>query len=240
MSSPSQTKLAYETIRAGIADGRYGPGQRLVEQAVATSAGLSRTPVREAIRLLEKEGLVLVEKNRGAAVRCLTIGEVRDLYDLRARLEGYACELAAERRSAEQLATLESAIADFDEAVSSARRAGRNLEALQLSNSLLHRTICAAAAHTDLFPMIDKTVDNPLVLRSYRVFSPGELGRSNLFHHLIGEAIAARDGARARRLMIEHVLQARDTLLEYPASIGIHPGTPKSKFGDARTRVAGV
>ncbi len=232
--------MAYETIRAGIAEGRYGPGQRLVEQAVAASAGLSRTPVREAIRLLEKEGLVLVEKNRGAAVRCLTIEELRDLYDLRARLEGYACELAAERRSAEQMATVEGAIADFDEAVSSARRAGRNLETLQLSNSLFHRTICAAAAHTDLLLMIDKTVDNPLVLRSYLVFSPGELDRSNLFHHLIGEAIAARDGARARRLMIEHVLQARDTLLEHPESIGIQPGTPESKSGDARTRVPGV
>ena len=240
ISPPSQKKLAYETIRAGIAEGRYGPGQRLVEQAVAESAGLSRTPVREAIRLLEKEGLVLVEKNRGAAVRCLTIGELRDLYDLRARLEGYACELAAERRSAEQIAALERAIASFDEAVSSARRAGRNLETLHLGNSLFHRTICAAAAHTDLLPMIDKTFDNPLVLWSYRVFTADELDRSNLFHHLIGEAIAAHDGARARRLMIEHVLQARDTLLERPASIGIHPGTPESESGDARARVPGV
>ena len=67
--------------------------------------------------------------------------------------------------------------------------------------------------------MIDKTFDNPLVLWSYRVFTADELDRSNLFHHLIGEAIAAHDGARARRLMIEHVLQARDTLLERPASI---------------------
>ena len=91
------TTHAYEQVRAAIVENRYAPGQRLIEQRLAAELGLSRTPVREALRILEAEGLVVSERNRGATVRPLSPTEVVDLYGLRIRLESYAAELAAER-----------------------------------------------------------------------------------------------------------------------------------------------
>ncbi len=90
-------ELAYEQVRAAIVENRYPPGQRLVEQRIAEELGLSRTPVREALRMLEAEGLVVSERNRGAMVRPLSATEVVDLYGLRIRLESYAVEVATER-----------------------------------------------------------------------------------------------------------------------------------------------
>ena len=84
-------------MRAAIVENRYPPGQRLVEQRIAEELGLSRTPVREALRMLEAEGLVVSERNRGAMVRPLSSTEVDDLYGLRIRLESYAVEVATER-----------------------------------------------------------------------------------------------------------------------------------------------
>src|SRR5690349_24905529 len=81
---------AYDEVRAAIVENRYRPGQRLVEQRIAEELGLSRTPVREALRMLEAEGLVVSERNRGAMVRPLSSTEVVDLYGLRIRLESYA------------------------------------------------------------------------------------------------------------------------------------------------------
>ncbi|MGH9018530.1 MAG: GntR family transcriptional regulator, partial [Acidimicrobiales bacterium] len=89
--------LAYDRIRRSIVDGSYPPGSRLVEQALSSELDLSRTPIREALRRLEVEGLVLYRRHRGAVVRTTTADEVIDLYELRARLESYAAELAAAR-----------------------------------------------------------------------------------------------------------------------------------------------
>src|SRR5207342_2522292 len=97
---------AYAAVRAAIVENRYPPGQRLVEQRIAEELGLSRTPVREALRMLEAEGLVVSERNRGAMVRPLSPTEVVDLYGLRIRLESYAIEVATERITGSELDAL--------------------------------------------------------------------------------------------------------------------------------------
>src|SRR6478672_7567083 len=104
---------AYDDVRAAIVENRYRPGQRLVEQRIAEELGLSRTPVREALRLLEAEGLVVSERNRGAMVRPLSSTEVGDLYGLRIRLESYAVEVATERATEEELGELVAAADAF-------------------------------------------------------------------------------------------------------------------------------
>ena len=104
------TTHAYEQVRAAIVENRYAPGQRLIEQRLAAELGLSRTPVREALRILEAEGLVVSERNRGATVRPLSPTEVVDLYGLRIRLESYAAELAAERIADQELGALADAL----------------------------------------------------------------------------------------------------------------------------------
>src|SRR5689334_24083599 len=85
---------AYAKVRQAIVENRYPPGHRLVEQRIAEELGLSRTPVREALRMLQAEGLVVSERNRGSMVRPLSETEIVDLYGLRIRLESYAVEMA--------------------------------------------------------------------------------------------------------------------------------------------------
>src|ERR1700678_1450850 len=98
---------AYEQIRQAIVEGRYRPGQRLIEQRVAGELDLSRTPIREALRMLDAEGLVITEPNRGAIVRPIAANDVQDLYELRGRLESYAAYRASQRRTDQHLADME-------------------------------------------------------------------------------------------------------------------------------------
>ena len=86
---------ATELIRQAIVDGRLPPGQRLKEEELARELGISRTPVREALLILQTEGLVDAAPNRGAVVRSHDADDLEDLYQLRALLEGYAARRAA-------------------------------------------------------------------------------------------------------------------------------------------------
>ncbi len=205
---------AYAQIRQAIVEGRYLPGQRLIEQRIAEEFTLSRTPVREALRRLEAEGLVTSERNRGAAVRSVSVDEVGDLYELRARLESYACELAATRHDNQDLAELDSAIVAFGEAID--RDAGSDLDrvrALDQANRRFHGAIHAASRHARLASHLERTTDIPLVFQAFRQFDAEQTRRSHRFHKMIRDLIATGNGSRAGALMYEHVLQGRDTLV---------------------------
>jgi DNA-binding GntR family transcriptional regulator len=209
------TTHAYEQVRAAIVENRYAPGQRLIEQRLAAELGLSRTPIREALRILEAEGLVVSERNRGAIVRPLSPTEVVDLYGLRIRLESYAAQLAAERIADVELGALVDAADEFgavrrDVDVTTIEGVRRLNEA----NRRFHDRILAAASHDRLATMLARTVDIPLVFQAFRSFGPAEIERSDTFHHLIVDAVARRDGGRAAALMAEHIAQGRDAVLD--------------------------
>jgi DNA-binding GntR family transcriptional regulator len=213
-------ELAYEQVRAAIVENRYPPGQRLVEQRLAEELGLSRTPVREALHMLEAEGLVVSERNRGAMVRPLSPTEVDDLYGLRIRLESYAVEVATERATEAELGRLVSAADSFSEirrtvdvdTVEGVRR-------IHAANEEFHQAIIAAARHRRLAIMLARTVDIPLVFQAFRSFGVAEIERSDTFHHLIVEAMCRRDPNRAAALMAEHIAQGRDAVLDAMATI---------------------
>jgi DNA-binding GntR family transcriptional regulator len=206
---------AYAEIRAAIVEGRYAPSQRLVEQRIAADLGLSRTPVREALRMLEAEGLVVSERNRGAMVRPLSATEVEDLYALRIRLEGYAVELATERATETDLfALVEAADAFGALATTIDVDSVDGIRALHEANRALHDGILEAARHRRLTTMLARTVDIPLVFQAFRSFGVREIERSDTFHHLIVEAMCRRDSARAAGLMAEHIAQGRDAVLD--------------------------
>ncbi len=220
-----QATDAYQLIRRAIVEGAYAPGQRLVEQRLAEEHGLSRTPVREALRRLQAEGLVDVERHRGAAVRRLSADDIADIYELRSRLEGYACERAAIRATREQLDCMAVAVTCFAEQVADlgstavvASTAGpppvEASHVLTRWNDELHLTILDAAGNERLTALLFRTVDHPLVFQALRRYDRDQLERSALFHRLIHEALADRAGDRAGRLMAEHVLQGRDVLLQ--------------------------
>jgi len=207
-------ELAYQEIRQAIVEGRYAPGQRLVEQRIATELNLSRTPVREALRRLEADALVKIELHRGAVVRSVSGEEIRDLYELRAHLESLAAQRAAARATPEQLAALQQAVAQFDEAVHNASpHRVESLRAVSRTNQAVHGLIVESGHHQRLADLLQRTVDIPLVFAAFAQFDANGLERSSLFHHLIVSAITAREGQRAADLMREHIFQGRDRLL---------------------------
>ena len=220
-------ELAYEQVRSAIVENRYPPGQRLVEQRIAEELGLSRTPVREALHMLEAEGLVVSERNRGAMVRPLSTTEVLDLYGLRIRLESYAVEVATERATETELGEL---AADAD-AFRRIRQTSdvETVEGVRLiheANHRFHDAIITAARHRRLAIMLARTVDIPLVFQAFRTFGAAEIERSDTFHHLIVEAMCRRDPNRAAALMTEHIAQGRDAVLDAMATID--PGRTES------------
>ena len=212
---------AYAAVRAAIVENRYPPGQRLVEQRIAEELGLSRTPVREALRMLEAEGLVVSERNRGAMVRPLAATEVVDLYGLRIRLESYAVEVATERATEAELGELVAAADMFSDVRRSVDVDSlEGVRALHDANRRVHDGILSAARHHRLAVLLTRTVDTPLVFQAFRTFSATEIERSDTFHHLIVDAMCRRDASRAGALMAEHIAQGRDAVLDAIATEG--------------------
>ncbi len=215
-TTSGNAQTAYAQIRQAIVEGRYRPGQRLIEQRIAEEFTLSRTPVREALRRLEAEGLVHSEPNRGAIVRDVSMEDVTDLYGLRALLEAYAAELAASRIEPAEVEQLDAGIADFETALRSGPADDlERTRAIDAANRRIHATILAAARHDRLSRMLEQIVDIPLVFQAFRQFDRAGTERSHLFHQLLRTAIVAGDGQRASSLMYEHVLQGRDVLVAH-------------------------
>ncbi len=111
--------VVFNTLRQAIITGEFAPGERLMEIALANRLGVSRTPVREAIRKLELEGLVVMIPRKGAEVAKITEKDLRDVLEVRSSLEELAAELAAERMNNEVKEKLEKALKEFEEAIES-------------------------------------------------------------------------------------------------------------------------
>jgi DNA-binding GntR family transcriptional regulator len=168
-------------------------------------------PLREALRWLERDGVVGIEKHKGASVTRLTAQRVSDIYEFRARLEGFAANLAAERSAPADHALMVAANKAFSDAITSESK--DRIQLISETNRQIHREIASASKNAFLASALGQTTDNPLVVRTYSKLNKIELQRSETFHDLIVEAIVAGEGAPAERLMIEHVLQARDSLI---------------------------
>ncbi|MBO0676610.1 GntR family transcriptional regulator [Mycolicibacterium sp. S2-37] len=209
---------AYRLIRRAIVEGDFEPGSRLVEQRIGEMFGLSRTPVREALRALAADGLVTIERNRGAVVATMSDDDIRDLYDLRARLESLAAERAAIRMTDEGIAELDRAIAEFDAGIEMVADPGAppgaGLRRITLANNQFHQAIVSGSQHRRLGSLLVHAVDIPLVYQVFRHQTRAQSERSNLFHRMVRDAIAGGEPARAGALMVEHILQGRDALLK--------------------------
>ncbi|WP_090602691.1 GntR family transcriptional regulator [Mycobacterium lentiflavum] len=210
-----RSDLAYRLIRRAIAEGDFEPGSRLVEQRIGEMFELSRTPVREALRALAADGLVVIERNRGAVVATMSETDIRDQYELRARLESLAAERAATRMGAKGIATLDAAIAEFDAGIElvSIGSLDAGLRRITTANSAFHQGVVEGAQHRRLSALLVHAVDIPLVYQVFRHQTRAESEHSNLFHRMVRDAIAAGEPGRAGALMAEHIMQGRDGVL---------------------------
>jgi DNA-binding GntR family transcriptional regulator len=223
----SASDVATELIREAIFEGRLDPGQRLKEEELARELGISRTPVREALLILQAEGLVSAVPNRGAVVRTYTESDLIDMYELRALLEGFAAHQAARRITPEQLAVLSVSCERFKQL-----RLTQDLLGLIKENLIFHQTIVEAAGTTKLAELVRSAVELPLVYRSFYWFSDQEKENSERSHRKLLAALRAGDAERAELLMKEHTYEARDLLIARFRS-----GTPtKRSRGKQRDR----
>ena len=204
----SASVAATELIRAAIIDGRLEPGRRLKEEELARELGISRTPVREALLVLQTEGLLESAPNRGATVRTYEAADLDDLYQLRALLEGFAARRAAARISAADLDRLRESCERFV-----ALRAEDDVTDLVRENLSFHNVILEAAGSERLVQMVRKVIELPLVYRSYVWYSPEQKLISEHYHRQLTAALTAHDAERAELVMKEHILEARDFLI---------------------------
>lgn len=209
-ASGNASDTATEMIRNAILNGDLKPASRLGEFQLAEQLGISRTPVREALQRLSHEGLIELLPNRGASVRSYTQQELVDLYELRALLEGHAAKLAAAKLDDAALVELRLSCERFD-----ALEPHADVAELVAENTRFHHLVVDASASKLLQGMVEQVVKMPLVYKTYVWYSPDQKRASEYYHHQITSALERRDGTRAELIMREHVLSARDVLLEH-------------------------
>jgi len=202
---------AYQTVRERIVRGVYPPASRITEQEIAAAAGVSRTPVREALRRLEAEGLVEFVPNQGAIVTDWNEADRDDVFELRALLEAYGAARAAHRITPEGIAELAAlAREQYEE---SARRADGYLERIGDLNARFHRQLHAFAGSARLTTALASLIEAPLMMRTFEKYETEDLIRSASHHLEIVRALEARDGEWAASVMRSHILSARGALL---------------------------
>lgn len=206
------TERAYQMILDAIADGVYGSGQPLREEDLAEQVGVSRTPVREALRRLDAEGLVELLPNRGARVSAWDSHELDEIFDLRVQLESHGARLAAVNATPGQLEEMADLCASMEQTVRAARRdAGRPalIEQITELNNRFHKAIVTASGNRRLGAVLPAVVQRALVARTFRVYRPDQLQRSLAHHRELLEALTERDPDWAEAIMRAHIFAGR-------------------------------
>lgn len=193
---------AYQVLLEMIVSRQLKPGERLVEEQLAKNLGVSRTPLREAMNRLAKDGLVLLQDRKGASVKEFEINDVRDVYDIRAVLEGLAADLAASTIDLKKLEKLECLF--------------KSPEAKDLvrADAQLHDLIISSCGNERLIRALN---DLKNFIEIFRVSGYTFSGRSAIAtsdHLNIIEALKSRDGQQAERLMRKHITKSKEGILD--------------------------
>ena len=199
---------AYEEIRRRIFAGVYPAGVRLREDELSAAIGVSRTPVREALRRLDAEGLVVNVPNRGAHVASWTEEELNDIFEIRSLLESYAARRAATRLTTEELDRLQALTQEMDSCLD-ALPSDEHYDLITRLNYEFHQRIMDAAASPLLKSLTTSTIQIALMHRTFRRYSRRALERSFDHHRELVEACRARDEVWAETVMRSHILAAR-------------------------------
>jgi DNA-binding GntR family transcriptional regulator len=190
-------------LRDAIVSGRFQPGQRLRERELVALMGVSRTPIREAIRRLELEGLVTAAPYRGPVVTHATLEDARQLYEARAALEGQAVVLFTQRADGPALARLKGYVDDAKRALTRRHPTG-----VLAANNAFHDELAGGCGNSLLHSLIANLRDRIVLLRVESLSYPGRRARAIAEHRAIVRMIARRDAGGARRLIEQHIMRA--------------------------------
>lgn len=199
---------AVDALRQMILDGELPPGARLSERALGERLGVSRTPLREALRMLASEGLVRHEPNRGAIVAPLDRADIEATFELLAALEGLAGELAAQRIDDAQLAEIKALHFEMR-----AHHARGDRAAYFRANQEIHRHIAAAAANPVLVETFERLNARVKRVRYAANLTPERWAKAVEEHERMIAALDARDGAALRAILEAHLAGKRQSVL---------------------------
>lgn len=213
---------AYRSIREQILSGDRDGGEWLREDDLADSIGVSRTPVREALRLLAAEGLVVHQRNRGVQVQTWSAADLNEIYSLRSLLEPYGCRLAASTGTVDLDAL--NAMATAMERVANA--AHPDLDKMTRLNNSFHRLIIEASGNARLADLVASNMQVPLVRHTFSRYSSKSLQRSMDHHRELVDALSAGDPDWAESVMRSHVRAAWSVICHYFDTAGQNGHSP--------------
>jgi len=203
-------EVVFEYLRNAILNGTLKPGERLMEISLADQLGVSRTPVREAIRKLEKEKFVEMIPRKGAYVANLTARDILEVLEIRIVLEGFASKLAAERMGDDDVAELESILAEFNKALEVLDRP----EMIRRDNEF-HNKIYSAAKNNKLVEIVKELHDQYQRFRLIFFNEYDDYNDLQVWHQNIVDAIRNRDGNRAKECAEYHVRSIRESVIKW-------------------------
>lgn len=202
-------ELVCENLRDAINKGILSPGERLMEIQIAEEMGVSRTPVREAIRKLELEGFVVMIPRRGTYVSNISIKDINEVYEIRTALDILAGGLAAERINDEEIEEMRELLVLTEKHIGE-----KNLNKIIEIDSKFHDVLYKASRNERLVNIINNLREQITSIRGQSMNYPGRLADTLNEHKEIVESIAARDIDRAQEAVRIHLENAEQTLLK--------------------------
>ena len=205
----SLREIVFEHLRNAILDGTLLPGERLMEVQLADKLGVSRTPIREAIRKLELEGLVEMIPRRGAQVSDLSVKDVADVLEVRETLEGLAASLAAVNMSEEELKELEKAYIALIKSVEE-----KNIEKIIRWDSRFHDVLLSASKNPRLVKVNAVLIEQVHRFRKSYIEDITTAKYIVHSHKKILDALKSRDPEISRACAIEHIREVKEFILD--------------------------
>ena len=202
-------EIVFESIRGAILSGSLKPGERLMEVQVAEKLGVSRTPIREAIRKLELEGLVVMIPRKGAYVADLSIKDITDALEIRAALEGLAAGLASMRITEEEIEELELTAVEFHKAIEQ-----EDYDLMIQRDIEFHAKIFAATRNEKLVQLTNNLREQVQRFRDIYLRKSNKSKELSREHYEIAEAIASRNINRAEELAKKHIINAENYIMK--------------------------
>ena len=200
--------VVFITLRQAILKGELAPGERLMEIRLANMLGVSRTPIREAIRKLELEGLVVMIPRRGAEVAGISEKSLRDVLEVRRSLEELAMDLAVQRMDSGRMEELEKAQAEFVEAISAS-----DLIRIAQADENFHDVIYAGTENEKLVQMLNNLRDQMYRYRLEYIKDTGKRQILKVEHERMMDALRHRDREKAKRTAREHIDNQEITIM---------------------------
>lgn len=207
-SAGSLSVKVFEVLEREILNGTYSPGDQLVESKISSELGVSRTPVREALKQLELDSLVTTIPNKGTFVVGISTDDIKDIYTIRIAIEGISAMWAAERIGEEQIKELENLV-ELQEFYSAKNEI---LQIVQLDTKF-HEIIYDVSGSRTLRDTLKSFHMHVKRARETSFLSAGRTKTAVEEHREIFEAIASRNGELAKAIMEKHITNARDNIL---------------------------